>query len=129
MIDAALPRRQQTAPVDRSASRIQSPRATHFRLHRNRRIVMHRCTVAMGNGPKSHARAAFLAAAISSTPPAPSILERLRVPAIYLQVPRPQPPLDLSSDVIRYHVTARSAAQRPLGRVCDDVHPRLRRNR
>ena len=79
----------------------------------------------MATDPKSHARAAVLAASLVATVP-DELVRRPQVPVIRIVVRRQRPPLDLDAPIYRYRVGADgvvSVVDEPVGaRSCRRVH-------
>ena len=79
----------------------------------------------MPTDPKSHARAAVLAASLVATVP-DELVRRPQVPVIRIVVRRQRPPLDLDAPIYRYRVGADgrvSVVDEPVGaRSCRRAH-------
>ncbi len=80
----------------------------------------------MPTDPKSHARAAVLAASLVVTVPDAELVRRPLVPVIRIVVRRQRPPLDLDAPIYRYRIGADgriSVDDEPVGaRSCRRVH-------
>ena len=80
----------------------------------------------MPTDPKSHARAAVLAASLVVTVPDTELVRRPQVPVIRIVVRRQRPPLDLDAPIYRYRVGADgvvSVVDGPVGaRSCRRAH-------
>ena len=80
----------------------------------------------MPTDPKSHARAAVLAASLVVTVPDAELVRRPQVPVIRIVVRRQRPPLDLDAPIYRYRVGADgrvSVVDEPVGaRSCRRPH-------
>ena len=82
----------------------------------------------MADDPKSHARAAVLAASLIVTTPDNELIRRAEVVPIKRVVPRARPPLDLDAAIYRYRIARDgrvSVVDDPAGaRSCRHAHRR-----